>query len=184
MAQHFKIQIPKPCQEDWEQMTPDANGRFCSSCAKSVVDFSQMKTAEIQAYFAENREKQLCGMFSDNHLDSVVIAIPTQVLFSQTQFHKIFLLALFVTMGTTLFSCADDNGNKRPIDTIEVTDSNPIERRTMGIPLPQKNDSLAFAEETIEKCAENGKTKGEVMLRPTAAKINVYKDSITMSGGK
>jgi hypothetical protein len=30
-----------------------------------------------------------------------------------------FLLALFITMGTTLFSCADKNGNKK-IDKIEV----------------------------------------------------------------
>jgi hypothetical protein len=35
-----------------------------------------------------------------------------------------FLLALFIAMGTTLFSCSDKDGNKNRIDKIEIVDNN------------------------------------------------------------
>lgn len=55
MGKAFRIEIPKPCHEDWDAMTPNENGRFCGSCAKTVVDFTNMQTAEIQRYFIDNQ---------------------------------------------------------------------------------------------------------------------------------
>lgn len=183
MRHTFKIEIPKPCHEDWDKMKPDGNARFCNSCTKNVVDFSSMNKTEIQEYFIRNQGKKVCGMFSNEQLDAIVIAVPKQLLFSQVQFHKMFLLALFVTMGTTLFSCSDTNGEKRSIDGIEVTDSI-VETRTMGIPLPPKVDSMVVSVESLKNCAQTPRTKGEVILQPTLSTVTVYKDSITMSGGK
>ena len=42
MERNFKITIPQPCHENWDQMTPKDNGRFCLSCSKTVVDFTSM----------------------------------------------------------------------------------------------------------------------------------------------
>jgi hypothetical protein len=36
----MKISIPQPCQENWNQMSPQEKGRFCSVCEKCVVDLS------------------------------------------------------------------------------------------------------------------------------------------------
>ena len=55
-----------------------------------------------------------------SQLDSIVIQIPSRVLYSQTNYQHYFLLSMFVVMGTTLFSCADKNGNKQKIDKIEI----------------------------------------------------------------
>ncbi|WP_281323195.1 hypothetical protein [Flavobacterium aestivum] len=118
MNTNHKITIPKPCHEDWDKMTPNDNGRFCGSCSKNVVDFTDMLPDEIQAYFQQHNN--VCGRFKNSQLDSLTIQIPNQVLYSQTHYHKMFLLALFIAMGTTLFSCADKNGNKQKIDKIEV----------------------------------------------------------------
>lgn len=140
METKFKLSIPEPCHEDWNKMTPDQTGRFCQSCVKSVVDFSGMKTAEIQEYFIQNRGKGVCGRFRTEQLNSIVIEIPRDVLFSQVQFHKIFLLALLVCMGTTLFSCKNENGDSQSIGKVEVVDSTE-ENHTTGVMLPPK-DSL------------------------------------------
>jgi len=35
----FKISIPKPCFEGWENMLPNEGGRYCKACAKTIVDF-------------------------------------------------------------------------------------------------------------------------------------------------
>jgi hypothetical protein len=118
MDSKHKITIPKPCHEDWNKMTPKDNGRFCGSCSKNVVDFTNMLPDEIQMYFQQH--SNVCGRFKNSQLDSLTIQIPNRVLHSQTHYHKMFLLALFIAMGTTLFSCSDKNGNKQKIDKIEI----------------------------------------------------------------
>ncbi|WP_343587961.1 hypothetical protein [Flavobacterium sp.] len=126
MERKHKISIPEPCSEDWNKMMPNENGRFCMSCSKTVVDFTSMLPEEIQHYFIQNQNQKICGRFRKSQLETITIQIPDRVLYSQTHYHKMFLLALFVAMGTTLFSCADTEGNKMKIDKIEVvTDNEP-----------------------------------------------------------
>ena len=48
MENKYKITIPEPCHENWDEMTPRENGRFCMSCSKTVVDFTSMLPDEIQ----------------------------------------------------------------------------------------------------------------------------------------
>jgi hypothetical protein len=123
MERKYKLTIPEPCTENWEEMTPQENGRFCLSCSKTVVDFTSMLPNEVQHFFIQNQNQNICGRFKNSQLDSITIQIPSQVLYSQIHYHKIFLLALFIAMGTTLFSCQDKDGNKKQIASIEVVDN-------------------------------------------------------------
>ncbi|MEN2399659.1 hypothetical protein GKZ90_0007715 [Flavobacterium sp. MC2016-06] len=142
MDKNHKITIPKPCHEDWDKMNPKDNGRFCLSCTKTVIDFTQMLPEEIQHYFISNQNKSICGRFKNTQLDEIIIQIPSQVLYSQTQYHKMFLLALFIAMGTTLFSCQDKDGNKQKIDKVEVIKDTLIHERIYVGDMPvNKNDS-------------------------------------------
>jgi len=145
MNPHFKIIIPEPCNEDWDKMTPDATGRFCLACNKSVIDFTNKLPEEIQHFFLKNQNKEICGRFKNSQLDSVKIQIPSQVLFSQTQYHKMFLLALFVVMGTSLFSCATVNGDKQKIEKVEVVEYDKKDN----------NSSLPITEEEFLKMIQN-----------------------------
>lgn len=43
----MKISIPNPCHENWNEMLPEENGRFCLSCRKCVLDFTKMTDEEI-----------------------------------------------------------------------------------------------------------------------------------------
>lgn len=129
----YKISIPKPCHEDWNAMTPNDQGRFCMQCAKTVTDFTGMSALDIQTYLLENSGQKVCGRFSPAQLETITIAIPEQVLYTQTKFRNIFLLALLITMGTTLFSC--NNGEKINEVTIEkdtiAIDSSDVGRKEM-----------------------------------------------------
>ncbi|MBF4484693.1 MULTISPECIES: hypothetical protein [unclassified Flavobacterium] len=106
-------------------MTPNENGRFCLSCSKTVVDFTTMLPDEVQHFFIQNQNTNVCGRFKKSQLDTITIQIPSRVLYSQTHYHKMFLLALFIAMGTTLFSCADKDGNKKKIDKVEIIQNDP-----------------------------------------------------------
>lgn len=66
----FQLQIPEPCHEGWENMTPTEKGAFCSSCQKEVIDFSQMTPTEIANYFAHTKGKS-CGRFYSKQLKEI-----------------------------------------------------------------------------------------------------------------
>ncbi len=132
MERKFKITIPEPCHENWDKMTPKDNGRFCLNCSKTVVDLTAMLPDEIQHYFISH--KNVCGRLKSEQLGEINIQIPSQILYSQIHYRKMFLLALFIAMGTTLFSCHDKDGNKKKIDTVEIVeDVKPEQHATTGI---------------------------------------------------
>lgn len=141
MERKHKITIPEPCHENWNKMTPKDNGRFCLSCSKTVIDFTTMLPDEVQHFFIQNQSKNICGRFKKSQLDSITIQIPNQVLYTQMHYSKMFLLALFIAMGTTLFSCQDKNGNKQKIDKVEVVEETELENNiTKGKALRGKNE--------------------------------------------
>jgi hypothetical protein len=159
METKFKITIPKPCHEDWNSMSKEETGRFCSSCTKTVVDFTKMKSPEIQQYFAQNQDQKVCGRFKNEQVNRLTIPIPKSILMQKMSFHKAFILALFIAMGSTLFSCKNHNNDFIKGEPVVVEDTinnnsehltgdticTPIdfeEKHTLGIILPPKNDSI------------------------------------------
>jgi hypothetical protein len=68
MSKSFKLKVAEPCHEDWQNMSPNAKGRHCQSCAKTVVDFSIMTNAEIISFF-KNKPQNVCGRFTDKQLE-------------------------------------------------------------------------------------------------------------------
>ena len=123
MKNYFSIAIPNPCHENWNHMTPKAKGRFCDSCAKTVIDFTQMDPYEIQTFINDNLENRICGHFNQTQLESVNLRIPLHVIVHPKSFYNSFLLALLIVMGTSLMSCTNKNGETRKIDSIEIVDS-------------------------------------------------------------
>ncbi len=69
MLKHTSIQlnIPTPCHEDWEKMTPCEQGRFCSSCRKTVIDFTSWSDKALYEFFSKNTAP-VCGNFFSSQL--------------------------------------------------------------------------------------------------------------------
>ncbi len=63
------IQIPDPCSEKWEIMSPREKGRFCSACSKCVIDFTEKCPEEIQQIFFERKNETICGRFYHHQLN-------------------------------------------------------------------------------------------------------------------
>ncbi|KMQ61764.1 hypothetical protein ACM40_05380 [Chryseobacterium sp. BLS98] len=64
----MKITIPQPCHENWEIMTPEEKGRFCSVCSKTVRDFTVASDEEIINVFSRSSE-DICGNFYESQLN-------------------------------------------------------------------------------------------------------------------
>jgi len=170
----LKVSIPKPCHENWAAMSPDDKGRFCSLCAKTVVDFTAMQQPEVEGYLLANADKKVCGRFTNNQLDDapVVLRIPRKALFSQTSFRNVFLLALVISMGTTLFSCRNRTVGEVAItqgDTITIDSVTEKTQAYKGIVLNCSKPGDTLADEKpklVQPALPDGIMLGEVAINP------------------
>lgn len=62
----MKITIPKPCHENWDNMTTLEKGKFCSVCSKTVHDFTNFSDEELINTF--DSDKDICGRFREDQL--------------------------------------------------------------------------------------------------------------------
>jgi hypothetical protein len=144
MKNSFIITVPEPCHEDWNQMRPEDRGRFCSSCCKTVVDFSQMSDTGIAEYLAQSSTGKLCGRFKQTQLSRpLTVTVTLDELPHNMSITHRFVLALFLVFGSMLFSCTGIDNNK--IGKVEVQRE---ERLITGMMIAQVPDS----EKTAADC--------------------------------
>jgi len=162
----LKITIPTPCHEDWNKMTPDQTGRHCNTCAKSVVDFTNMSDEEVKYFFINKKEEErVCGRFKQTQLHRVVIELPQSIFSIQMPLWKKFLAACLVVFSTTLFSCETKIGDGSKTGVQEQT----IQlNSTIGKPVPMMLGGIGYtiipdSIKTIEVCTE---TVGITFVEP------------------
>lgn len=147
MARKLQLQIAEPCHENWEQMTPAEQGRFCGSCQKQVVDFSSMSDSQLAAFFKKPSNGSVCGRFFNDQLERD-LEIPRKRIPWVRYFFQFALPAFLMSAKATAQGTVKV---KRP--GIVAT---PTDRIMMGqISVPQKNIGEA------QKIVLNGKVVDE-----------------------
>lgn len=58
----YNLQRLKECDQYWDEMMPKENGRHCSKCSRTIVDFSGMSFAEIALYMSGSN-RPICGFY-------------------------------------------------------------------------------------------------------------------------
>jgi hypothetical protein len=126
MPKYLQFQIPKPCHEDWNQMTPEAQGRFCNSCQKMVTDFTQMSDAQLIAFFKKPKQST-CGRFTQEQLENDIL-IPRKSIPWVKYFFQIALPAFLLSLK----SSAQTIRIKTPIETLPSVTKGNVAREVMG----------------------------------------------------
>src|SRR6187200_979672 len=122
MSKKFQLQVPEPCHEDWNKMTPGDKGRFCDSCQKTVHDFTGMSDAQLIAFFKKPSTGSVCGRFYNDQLERD-FEIPRKRLPWMKYFLHLIVPAFLFT------SKAKAQGELRVMgDTTVLVDSNKIEK--------------------------------------------------------
>jgi len=94
----IQLSIPSPCHEDWDKMTPCEQGRHCTHCSKTVIDFTAWSDTALYAFFTKKQE-HVCGRFLSTQLNRpihippqphsrlyrMVIAMGLTLIFAQTK---------------------------------------------------------------------------------------------------
>lgn len=71
MKKQFSLEIQNPCDAKFSKMTPNAQGSFCSSCAKNVIDLSYKTNSEIAKILANSKDTSICARLKTSQLDQV-----------------------------------------------------------------------------------------------------------------
>lgn len=61
MIHQYSVKIASPCSEKWNEMRPNAEGRYCEHCQKTVVNFMEMTDNEIATFLHTHKGKKVCG---------------------------------------------------------------------------------------------------------------------------
>jgi len=119
MSKKFQLQVPEPCHEDWNKMTPGDKGRFCDSCQKTVHDFTGMSDAQLIAFFKKPSTGSVCGRFHNDQLERD-FEIPRKRLPWMKYFLQLIIPAFLFT------SKAKAQGQTRLLGDTVLVDSNKI----------------------------------------------------------
>src|SRR6476619_6305684 len=100
MAKKIQLSITDPCHENWDNMSPSEKGRFCASCQKQVVDFTNMSDAQLAAFFRKPPVGSVCGRFYSDQLERD-IQIPKKRIPLVRYFFQFALPAFLLSMKAT-----------------------------------------------------------------------------------
>jgi len=133
------------CNEDWNSMTSNYIGKFCSSCNSSVYQINDKSLEEISNLKAANNDK-ICGRINKIQYEE----------FRFLHSMKRFAIALFLVFGTGLFTASYGQIINESSEVKEITFDYTIvitAQDEEGNPLPKINVSfdlnqLHFSEKT------------------------------------
>lgn len=141
-----QIIIPKPCNQNWNSMTPTKEGRFCNSCTKTVIDFTKMENSEIRKYLIENsKNESVCGHFNSNQIknDNSIKYANLRSRFSRIKIKPIKKMALFsLSLLFSLTSCmgkAVIDGETAVIDNDTIRDNEIVNKEKDTL---KQNDAI------------------------------------------
>lgn len=165
----MKLEIKKPCNENWDKMKIGLVTRHCDVCNKGVMDFTKMNRGEIISYMLSNPNDEVCGRMNkdqfDFHHDDIPILI--EALRKYRPSNSFMILAL---VCLSLASCSDEpEGNiKTPdpinkIETVDASNLDSIDPRHDKVEVnPNKTKFRVKGE--VEIATESMRTLGEVAV--------------------
>jgi hypothetical protein len=129
MKKTFKLSIPTPCHEKFEEFNTTTLGGFCSSCQKEVIDFTTWDEDRIKSYF-KNPVSSTCGRFYPEQLKSYTLRRPQKFNFLRWTYVPLISLIVLLfhrntqaqKIGKTRIERVQASPEARPIvgDTVQV----------------------------------------------------------------
>jgi hypothetical protein len=117
MKKAITITIPKPCHENWDEMTPTEKGKFCGVCTKEVIDFSKSSDEELIKKIGDG--KDLCGRFNAGQLDRK-LTLERKSRNKLLPYAASLLLPLSLIGGTDTFAQSGPNVTKTHFTSLGI----------------------------------------------------------------
>jgi hypothetical protein len=150
MPRSLQLNIAEPCHENWQNMTPQEQGRFCGSCQKTVVDFTMMSDLQVLNYFLK-ADHNVCGRFANDQLNKELKITENKKRFSWAYVWNI-LVATFLVAKADAQACPPI---KEPVAAIDH--------------LPKKIGKVAYVHSTPKPVVIKGNVVDETSNQPVIA---------------
>jgi hypothetical protein len=98
--------IPEPCHEDWDRMRPEARGRFCAACKKTVHDLSAMTEDDASALLARSKPGDICVSYVATDGDRIRFQPAPVVPIGRLRRRPTMAAGLAAGLGLALAACA------------------------------------------------------------------------------
>jgi TonB family protein len=98
------VEVPTPCHENWDKMTPNEKGRHCSNCNKTVVDFSKYTDKELFEFLSKTKES-VCGRLNPYQVNRPITVY-------QPENSSLWQKLMWGTALATSLAACNENGNK------------------------------------------------------------------------
>ncbi len=98
MKTNYNLSIPTPCAKPWASFTTTSTGGFCTSCSKTVIDFTRMSDNQILQFINQNPQ-QVCGRFRSEQLKEYRSIEPVKIK-PGSLLLKAGILSLFLVLTT------------------------------------------------------------------------------------
>jgi hypothetical protein len=154
MAKTLQLTIPNACHENWHTMAEVEKGRYCLSCRKNVIDFTNMSDHEILQHITSS-SGNVCGRLHADQMNRNMTLQREGRLSWFKYFLRFTLPAFFISMK------AEAQEVKKP--EIEQTDS-------------QKQGQKSKVEITV---ADEWTVKGRVLVEDS---IPIFAATVTVKG--
>ena len=109
-TKQYRLRVESPCSENWEQMLPSEKGKFCQSCSKHVIDFTNLSDKEIINIISKS-SGNICGKLTVMQLNRPIYFKKEKAY--ATPFSKI--AASFLLLGLTHSNTAHSSEIKNHI---------------------------------------------------------------------
>lgn len=119
MKKRFSLEIKTPCHENFKNMIPNANGSFCSSCAKNVIDLSTKTNREVAQFIAQSKDKNICARLNVSQLEQT-FEFETQAKNQNLKY------AVAVAASVLLTTSVAAQDNKQPVATAQTCEAKPV----------------------------------------------------------
>lgn len=207
MQKQTALYIPKPCHEDWNNMSPTERGKFCSACGKQVIDFSLMSDTQILNYLSAQPGK-VCGRFDAAQLERPLIetkiknkkswwmalAMPLLFLFERSEAQEIKVIGdtTIVTpdekdilppqheqgSGEILVGKVAVCNTKKPASLIDTVIAVSNKVTVAGKVIDENNNPLPFASVRIKESIKGTTTDSSGNF---SIEINSYNESVILT---
>lgn len=117
------IDIPVPCTQSWENMSPMDKGRYCGHCSKKIIDFTKLADHEVARIFLDSKGA-VCGRFNENQLNR-------DLLYIERDRANAIVPALLVSTALAAGIASNAVANRQITDIRQTEQSD-----TTGVPVP------------------------------------------------
>jgi Secretion system C-terminal sorting domain len=166
MGKFLHLQVPEKCSENWDSMTPEMQGRYCDSCKKTVIDFTEMTDTQLINFF-KSQPQNVCGRFYTDQLDKQM-ALPKKELPRLKYFFTITLPAFLFAQKS--------NGQQRLVKQkthFLQRDYKPKEL-LKNISLNEEKDSVVNLEEVRITCTSRSQETKSFIMGATISGFTIH----------